>query len=62
MQNNLRATTALIMKEHSHILYQIKQQKLGYNVYKTFIYFYMIQTQPKHYPNKQLNIKLCESP
>ena len=32
MQSNHRATTALIMKEYSHILYQIKQQKLGYNV------------------------------
>ena len=29
MQNNHRAA-ALIMKEYIHILYQIKQQKLGY--------------------------------
>ena len=32
MQNNHRATTALIMKEYSNISYQIKQQKLGYSM------------------------------
>ena len=36
-QNNHRATTALIIKEYSHNLYQIKQQKLQH-VYNMCLY------------------------
>ena len=32
MQNSHRAITAQIIKEYSHILDQIKKQKLGYKV------------------------------